>query len=571
MYLIKLELEFMKNIYHCFTKNSFLIQNKLLLNLILFLIFGLNLNAVSQVPIPDHIVVVIMEGHSYEQIIESPHSPFINSLVNDTNTALFTNSYSITNPGQPSYLQLFSGSKQEVFDNLVPFNLPFSSPNLGSALLSVGLSFKGYAEDLPSIGFEGKNHNAYVRYSNPWVNWQGDGQKDLPPSVNQPFSNFPKNFDSLPTVSFIIPNQDNNMRNGNDPDRITKGDEWLKKNLSTYINWCKRNNSLFILTFDSDDGQHNKHIATLIHGPIVLKGKYEDNINHYYLLRTIQEMYKLPPIGSSSTVNPISNCWNKTEFKSTKKYFLSEDGKNEEKEFVAKTGVGESTGKIKKKGLFLSFDVQGLTGVIEAAQLQIFTTGAYSKNFDLEVYAIENLDLGSDSLNSISNLFTLEKVSNVKITATKSRYHNIDITNYFQKKRDEGQRYFNFFITSQSGMKEPLTWVIKKNSTNAPKLLVARNNNQVQNDVSINIDEIEISPFPAKDHTILKLNTNEEEEDVRIVISSSEDVYLANIKRKLFKGENYVSIDTKSIKNGTYNLTIFRKDKHLKKELIIEK
>ena len=64
------------------------------------------------VPRPDHVVIVIEENHSYGEIIGSSFAPYINSLA--TRGALFTQSYAITHPSQPNYLDLFSGSNQGV-------------------------------------------------------------------------------------------------------------------------------------------------------------------------------------------------------------------------------------------------------------------------------------------------------------------------------------------------------------------------------------------------------------------------------------------------------------------------
>ena len=58
-----------------------------------FLILSLFQNIIkADIPVPDHIVIVIMENHGYNQIIGSSNAPYINSLASDPNGALFTNS-----------------------------------------------------------------------------------------------------------------------------------------------------------------------------------------------------------------------------------------------------------------------------------------------------------------------------------------------------------------------------------------------------------------------------------------------------------------------------------------------
>lgn len=79
------------------------------------------------VPRPDHVVIVIEENHSYSEIIGSPAAPYINSLA--AQGALFTQSYAITHPSQPNYLDLFSGFNQGVTNDSCPHY--FTTDNLG--------------------------------------------------------------------------------------------------------------------------------------------------------------------------------------------------------------------------------------------------------------------------------------------------------------------------------------------------------------------------------------------------------------------------------------------------------
>ena len=65
-------------------------------------------NVVAAPPTPDHVVIVIEENHAYTQIIGSSSAPYINSLA--AGGALMTQSFGITHPSQPNYLDLYSGS-----------------------------------------------------------------------------------------------------------------------------------------------------------------------------------------------------------------------------------------------------------------------------------------------------------------------------------------------------------------------------------------------------------------------------------------------------------------------------
>lgn len=257
----------------------------------------------TTLPRPDHIVIVMEENHAYEQIIGSSNAPYINSLAQQG--ALFTNSHAVTHPSEPNYLALFSGSTQGLTDDSCPHT--FSGPNLGNQLLAAGFSFTGYAENLPSAGFTGCSNPwwnfwapPYARKHAPWTNFP-----TVPANSNQPFTSFPSDYSTLPTVSFVIPNEQNDMHSGS----IQQGDSWLQKQMGGYAQWAQTHNSLLIVTWDEDDSGSGNHIATIFVGSSVKPGQYNESINHYTVLRTVEAMYGLSPINNSTTVNPITDVW----------------------------------------------------------------------------------------------------------------------------------------------------------------------------------------------------------------------------------------------------------------------
>jgi hypothetical protein len=267
------------------------------------------------VPRPDHVVIVIEENHGYTQVIGSPSAPYINNTL-AAGGALMTSSYALTHPSQPNYVAFFSGSTQGVTtDNVYPHSM-FTAPNLGAKLLSAGFTFGGYSETMPSVGYDGASSGSgsatYQRKHNPWVNWQ-DATIPLPAnklsaSVNMPYAGyFPSssNYASLPTLCFVIPNQLDDMHNGT----VAQGDAWLSANLSAYANWCTTHNSLLIVTWDEDDSLGTNRVATIFYGPMVVPGQYAQTINHYSVLRTIEDMYALPHDAGSASATSITNIW----------------------------------------------------------------------------------------------------------------------------------------------------------------------------------------------------------------------------------------------------------------------
>jgi hypothetical protein len=252
--------------------------------------------ASGPLPRPDHVLVAIFENEDAQDVVGSGEAPYLDSLA--SSGADFTNAHGETHPSQPNYLALFSGSMHGVEDNDCPLEL--DAANLGSQLLEAGLSFAGYSEGLPRPGYTGCGDGDYARKHNPWVNFT-----NLPASVNQPFTALPEDYALLPTVSFVVPDLCNDMHDCD----ISTGDSWAERNLGPYVDWATSNNSLLIVTFDEDSGSDDNRIATIVAGAGVTATTSDQPIDHYHLLRTIEDMYDLEPLGEAADAQPLTGIW----------------------------------------------------------------------------------------------------------------------------------------------------------------------------------------------------------------------------------------------------------------------
>lgn len=244
----------------------------------------------------DHVVIVVEENHSHTDVVGAPAAPFINSLA--AGGALMTNSFAIGHPSQPNYLALFAGDTFGVDSNACPLQLG-SAPNLASELISAGATFGAYAEDLPAAGSPVCQAGKYVRKHAPWTNFA-----NIPPGTAVPFTALPAG-PALPTVSFVIPNQDNNMHDGS----VATADAWLASRLSGYAAWAKANNSLLIVTWDEDDDNERNRIPTILYGAHIRPGSYGQPITHYSVLATLQDIYRLPRTARTTDAAPIGGVW----------------------------------------------------------------------------------------------------------------------------------------------------------------------------------------------------------------------------------------------------------------------
>ena len=267
----------------------------------------------ASIPTPTKVVIVIEENHSFSQIIGSVGSaqdlaaPTINAWARTG--ALMTQSFGVTHPSQPNYLALFSGSTQGITDDSV--HPRFSGANLGSELIAAGKTFVGYSQGLPSNGSDVASSGAYQRKHNPMTQFTNLLTAGSNAAVNKIFNvaNFPilagTDYSFLPNVSIVVPDQINDMHDGT----ITQADTFLNNNLSAYKQWASANNSLLIITWDEDNGLSSNRIPTIFFGPMVVTGNYSETINHYNILRTIEDMYGTTHAGAAATATPITDIW----------------------------------------------------------------------------------------------------------------------------------------------------------------------------------------------------------------------------------------------------------------------
>ena len=269
----------------------------------------LSVTALALPPRYDHVVVVVEENRTFGQIIgDTVNAPYISSLA--SGGVSFNNMFSITHPSQPNYLHLFAGSAQGIIDDSLITTYPFTSANLGAELIAAGFTFRGYSEYLNAVGDAAYDpHTAtdppgtkYRRKHNPWANWQGAGVNQIPPVTNNIFANFPVDFTTLPTVSFVVPDQNHDMHDGS----RKMGDDWLLANLSAYAAWAPTHNSLLVITWDEDDYNLVNRIPTVFHGAnLKNRRSAAPTWTLHNFLRTLEDMYGTAHAGRAALVKPI--------------------------------------------------------------------------------------------------------------------------------------------------------------------------------------------------------------------------------------------------------------------------
>jgi acid phosphatase len=255
---------------------------------------------VAAVPRLDHIIIVVMENQSYDDVRLLPYTA---SLIAAGSS--FSSSYGVTHPSQPNYLALWSGGTQGVTNNNCPApGAPFSVQNLGHACEAAGLTWRAYSEDLPEPGSTvcTANGSLYARKHAPWTQFS-----NLDHSNERPYSEFATVLaqGTLPNLAFVVPNQCNDQHSC----ALATGDAWLSENVPPMLA-AVGSRGVVILTYDEDDGSAGNRILTCVAGaPVRSNYVSTRTIDHYTLLRTLCDALGLAPFGAATGESPITDVW----------------------------------------------------------------------------------------------------------------------------------------------------------------------------------------------------------------------------------------------------------------------
>lgn len=253
---------------------------------------SVSVSAPALLPTPDHVVIVVEENRSYDDVASAPYLGYLRSVGAD-----MTDSYAVGHPSERNYLALWSGSTQGLTRDTCPHL--FRAPSLGKQLLSSGRTVAGYFESMPYAGYLGCASGLYVRRHNPLADFRATSG----PESNLPMTAFPTDYTELPTVSLVVPNLNDDMHDGSVPE----GDRWLEDHLSGYQVWAQTHNSVLIVTWDEDDHSASNHIDTVITGEHVAHTTSDAPITHFNVLHTIEQAYGLDLLGPEAA--PIADVW----------------------------------------------------------------------------------------------------------------------------------------------------------------------------------------------------------------------------------------------------------------------
>jgi phosphatidylinositol-3-phosphatase len=259
----------------------------------------------------DHVFLVVLENHSFGQVIGNPAMPYLNGLA--TAHSLAADYFANAHPSIPNYFMLTTGNLETLDDN---FTGTISDDNIVRALTGAGKTWKAYVESIPSVGYTGPNAGTYLKRHNPF-SYLSDVAKSPAQAANMvPFSQLSAdlNAGSLPNFVYIVPNSQNDAHDCpgggsscTDDQELAAADAWLKANIDPVINSPKFGNSVLIITFDesvaTDFTNGGGQVATVLVGPHVKTGfRSSTTYQHQSLLHTILQLLNVNDMPGASAV-----------------------------------------------------------------------------------------------------------------------------------------------------------------------------------------------------------------------------------------------------------------------------
>lgn len=300
------------------------------------LIEALESRQLLSVVTPSHVVIVFEEDRFANAIGDTTNMPYVNQLA--SSGLVYSNAHGLNTTaqeGEMNYLALYSGSTQGVTDN--GFHGPYAGGNLAQSLNNSGQSFVGFAEAMPHDGdttdqlaadpTNAAYDDLYTRSYNPMAQFSNVGTGFTNAQVNKTFASFPTTttgYAALPTVSFVIPDTLHNAHGSNDTNPFAtdpsaynllrqNADNFLKNKIDGYLQWAKQNNSLLIVVSDEGDRAHGftslatNNITLIVNGStnLFVPGTNTTSANVYNVLRTVEDMYGLVPLGTTSSISGL--------------------------------------------------------------------------------------------------------------------------------------------------------------------------------------------------------------------------------------------------------------------------
>ncbi len=262
--------------------------------------------AAPRVPTVDKAVVVVFENRELPEVIGSGEAPTFAALAR--RYALLTDYHGVAHPSLPNYLALVSGSTQGVTSDCTSCEV--AAPNLADTLERAGKTWKTYAEGLPAPGFSGASTGRYAKKHDPLLYFEDVAARPGRLRRIVPLSAFWRDLhdNALPDLSLLVPDLCHDMHDCS----VATGDAWLREFVRPLLRSRDLAHGVVYVVFDegTSEAGGGGRVPALVLGPLVRQGaRARTPLDHYSLLRTIEDGWRLPRLARSAGAHPIIGIW----------------------------------------------------------------------------------------------------------------------------------------------------------------------------------------------------------------------------------------------------------------------
>ncbi len=256
--------------------------------------------------IPDfsHIYLIVLENKEGSAVLGNARAPYLNRLARTYGLA--ANYDAIAHPSQPNYLALASGSTDGVSDDGV-HDLGVAS--IFDQIEASGRTWQVAAQDDRTGCYTGASASGgqdgsgtYARKHNPAISFTSISRNPVRCARITDFRHFDP---AAASFTWIVPNLCNTMHDC----PVATGDAWLASFLPSILaSPAYLQGGLVLLTFD--EGSTNLggggRVATIVISPLARAG-FSSAVqhDHYSLLRTIEDAWRLPCLAHACTANDL--------------------------------------------------------------------------------------------------------------------------------------------------------------------------------------------------------------------------------------------------------------------------
>jgi hypothetical protein len=247
-----------------------------------------------------YVVVIVMENKEADRVLGAPDAPFLTKLARRGGVARA--SYGVTHPSLPNYIALVSGSTQGIVDDCT--DCAANGPNLADQLEHAHRTWGAYLQGLPRPCARPAHAGNYAKKHDPFAYDDAIAADPARCRRRVPLSHLATDArtDRLPDFAFVAPDLCADTHDC----PVSAGDHFLARLVPGLLPALGPHGFL-IITYDEGvtdagccGGSHGGRIATVVAGPDVARGAATRRaLDHYGVLRTIEDAYGLPRLGAA--------------------------------------------------------------------------------------------------------------------------------------------------------------------------------------------------------------------------------------------------------------------------------